>query len=325
VSEAQVMTVTGPLAARRLGVVDAHEHLFIETPAMPGREITDPERVAEELAEARASGVAAVVELTPIGLGRRPALLREASLRTRVAVIAATGYHRDEHYPAAHWVHTATTEELARRIVADLTDGMHPRDWEGESPPDAARAGVIKAGASYQHISPGERRRLEAAAAGSAVCGVAVLVHTEIGTCGHEIIDALEVAGAATDRIVLAHMDRNPDPELHAEIAARGVTLVYDTVGRIKYRPDSTLLDLIERMVAGGHGPRLMLGLDLGGRDAYRAYGGGPGMRSLMTSFAPRLRQRIGDAATDAILIANPARAFAVAGVTAEPQVGARA
>ncbi len=64
---------------------------------------------------------------------------------------------------------------------------------------------------------------------------------------------------------LLVHLDRNPDPELHADIAARGVTLEYDTIGRIKYRPDSDLLDLIESVVAAGHLERIVLGLDLAG------------------------------------------------------------
>ncbi len=313
--EPHVVTVTGMLPAAALGVVDAHDHLFVSSPALAGGEISDPERVASEMREARASGVGAIVEMTPIGLGRRPDLMRRVSEETGVPVIAATGYHRDAHYPEDHWVHAAPTELLADRVIADLTLGMHPADWVGEVelPPDAPRAGAIKAGASYQRISRGEHRRLEAAAAGSRAAGVAILVHAEIGTCGHEIVDLLEAAGAPSDRIVLAHMDRNPDPELHEEIAARGVTLEYDTIGRIKYRPDSQLLDLIEALVGRGHGERIVLGLDLGTRDYYRAYDGGPGMRYLMATFVPRLRRRIGGAATDAILVANPARVFAVA------------
>ena len=35
-------------------------------------------------------------------------------------------------------------------------------------------------------------------------------------------------------------------------------------------------------------------------------------MRYLMESFVPRLRRRIGEEAVDAILVANPARAFAL-------------
>ncbi len=312
VPEPHVVTVTGPLPVRELGVVDAHDHLFVASLALKGGEIEDPERVAEEVREGKATGIDTIVELTPIGLGRRPDLMRRVSGETGVAIIAATGYHRDVHYPAGHWVHDAPVELLAERITADLARGMHPADWVGETEPDPARAGVIKAGASYQCISPGERRRLEAAAVGSVTSGVAIVVHTEIGTCGHEIVDILLGAGAAADRIVLAHLDRNPDLELHEEIVSRGVNLVYDTIGRIKYRPDSLVLDLAEGMVAAGHGAQIMLGLDLGTRDYYRSFGGGPGMRELMTRFVPRLRRRIGGEATDAILVANPARVYAV-------------
>ena len=96
--------------------------------------------------------------------------------------------------------------------------------------------------------------------------------------------------GVRANRIILAHLDRNPDVELHRELADRGVWLEYDTPGRIKYRPDSQLLDLIDAMVESGHHQALMLGLDLGQRDYFRAYGGGPGLNYLLETFAPRLR-----------------------------------
>jgi len=107
-------------------------------------------------------------------------------------------------------------------------------------------------------------------------------------------------------------MDRNPDVELHAEIAARGVSLESDTMGGTKYRHASELLDRIGGAVGAGHLDRLLLGQDLGRRGMLRAYGGGPGMRYLMKAFVPRLRRRIGDEAVRAILVANPARAFAL-------------
>ena len=109
-------------------------------------------------------------------------------------------------------------------------------------------------------------------------------------------------------------MDRNPDAELHAEIAARGVTLEYDTIGRTKYHPDSVVLDLIEALVTDGWTDNLVLGLDLGARDYLRAYDGGPGMRYLMRTFVPRLRARVGDDATQRLLVRNPARLYAIAG-----------
>lgn len=314
-TDAEVMTVTGRLPASRLGVVDAHDHLFLTTPALPGDEFEDLDRSTAEVREGFASGIGTIVDMTPIGLGRRPDMLRAVSDATGVQIIAATGYHRDAHYPDGHWVHAASVEVLAERIVRDIEVGMHPADWtDATAAPDSARAGVIKAGASYHHVSDAEQRRLEAAAIGSRRGGVPILVHTEIGTFGHEIVDLLEASGVPPHRIILAHLDRNPDAELHAEIAARGVSFEYDTMGRTKYRPDSALLDLIERVVGAGHLYRLLLGQDLGRRSMLRAYGGGPGMRYLMESFVPRLRRRIGDEAVQAILVANPARAFALEG-----------
>ena len=313
-----VVSVTGPVSVERLGIVDAHDHLFIDSPGMPGQGFHDVERTVEEVEQGRRSGIATIVEMTPIGLGRRPAAMRATAEITGVTVIAASGFHRDAHYPRGHWVHDASVELLKDRIVTDLTRGMHPSDWNDPGAPlDRSKAGAIKGGASYHHISPAERRRLQAIAGASAATGAAILVHTEIGTAAHEIVDLLVASGASVDRIALAHLDRNPDWELHAEIAARGVTLEYDTVGRTKYHPDSVVLDLVEKVAGAGHLERLMLGLDLGAREYLRAYGGGPGQRYLLETFVPRLRRRLGDEATDRILVTNPAAFYAIEGVTA--------
>ena len=311
--EPMVMTVTGSLPAARLGVTDAHEHLFLRTPETPGQEMEDLDRATAEVADAARAGLAALVEMTPIGLGRKPDLLRAVSQATGIPIIGATGFHRDVHYAKDHWVRSEPVDTLAERVIADLELGMHPSDWDDPgAPPDVARAGAIKAGASYHHISESEGRRLEAVAIASRRTGAGILVHCEIGTAAHEIVDRLESHGASTDRIALAHMDRNPDAELHAQIAQRGVTLEYDTAGRTKYHPDTVVLDLVVAMLEAGHGDRLMLGGDLGRRDYFRSHGGGPGLAYLFATFVPRLRRRIGDAATDAILVTNPARFYAM-------------
>jgi len=87
----RVITVGGPVDPTSLGVVDAHEHLFLDSPALPGQAFSDPERAIAELREGRDSGIGAIVEMTPIGLGRRPDLMRAASEATAVPIVAATG------------------------------------------------------------------------------------------------------------------------------------------------------------------------------------------------------------------------------------------
>jgi 5-phospho-D-xylono-1,4-lactonase len=313
VREPAAQAVTGRVSARRLGVTDAHDHLFLRSPALRGQELDDPARVAAEVEDAAATGVRTIVEATPIGLGRRPDLMRQLSEATGVTVIGATGFHRDAHYPADHWVYDAGEVLLLERLLADIEQGMHPADWlDPALPLDAARAGVIKVGASYQRITQAERRRLSAAAEASRRTGVPILAHTEIGTMGDEIVDLVEGAGVPANQVILAHLDRNPDPEVHVGLARRGVFLEYDTIGRIKYRPDIVLLELIEAIIRAGHGNRILLGLDLGQRDYFRSYDGGPGMRYLMTRFVPRLERAIGPLETRRILVDNPAHAFAL-------------
>ncbi len=309
-----MLTVLGPLPAQELGITDAHDHLALRSPALAGQEFEDVDKAIEEVLDAKSTGLASIVEVTPIGLGRNPELMRRVVDATGVNVIAATGYHRDAHYPAGHWVYDASDELLRDRMVTDIERGMHPADWlDPLLPLDAARAGVIKMGASYQRVSGQERRRLEAACQAARLTGVAILCHTEVGTAGEEIIDICTAAGLPPSRLILAHPDRNPDPELHVELCARGVYLEYDTAGRIKYRPDSDLLRLISEVVGAGYGNRILLGLDLGRRDYLRAYDGGPGMRYLLGTFVPRLERRIGAEAVRRIMVDNPALAFALA------------
>jgi len=298
-----IMTVTGPIDPADLGPTDAHDHLFLQTPAQPDDTMDDFERAVTELEQGRATGLAAFVDLTPIGLGRQPELLREAAFRTGVTIVAASGYHRDAHYSAGDWVNNASEDELTTRVISDINYGMDRT---------TIRSGVIKGGASLNRPSAMEALRLRAIAAAAQATGAAIFVHTEAGTGGPAIVDLLAAEGTPADRITLAHMDRNPDRALHVELLRGGINFVYDTIGREKYGQDSARIDLIADMLDAGFGDRLMLGLDLGRRAYHRAYGGEPGLGHLLASFAPALRQRVGDGPVEQMLITNPARVLAM-------------
>ena len=111
------MTVTGPLPVEELGVTDAHDHLYLRSPLLGGEEIEDPALVDAETRDGVRSGIAKIVELTPIGLGRRPDSLRALSEGTGVHIVGATGYHRDAHYPAGHWVLKAVNSRVWHEAV----------------------------------------------------------------------------------------------------------------------------------------------------------------------------------------------------------------
>jgi predicted metal-dependent phosphotriesterase family hydrolase len=305
-----VRTVTGDLAPGQLGRTDYHEHLFQASPLLAGDELDDLELAARETSELHAAGIETLVDLTPIGLGRNPAGLREISARTGVRIVAATGVHREAHYPAGHWVRDLGEAALAKRFEHELRDGIAAADPSAEVASSGVRAGVIKVGIGYWSISPFERRVLAATGAAHRATGAPVVCHLEMGTAAFEAASALEAAGVRRDKLVLAHVDRNPDPGLHLELAASGVYLGYDGAGRAKYWPDSILIDCLVAVAAGGGSDRLLLGGDVARRSSFTAYGGLPGMAYLPRRFVPRLRAAGGEELVSAVLVANPARAF---------------
>jgi predicted metal-dependent phosphotriesterase family hydrolase len=213
---------------------------------------------------------------------------------TGLHIVAATGIHRDVHYAADDPLRGESEDALADRFVADLE-----------------RCGIIKVGAGYHTLSCFETKAFVSAAAAHGRVDAPVCVHTEHGTMGLAIVERLRGLGVPPERVILAHVDRNPDAGEHAETAATGAWLQLDGPGRTKYWPDSTILALIADLAKRGHADRLLLGGDTGRRSMLRSYGGGPGLDYVFSRFKPRLERELGRELSDQIFVANPARAFA--------------
>jgi phosphotriesterase-related protein len=290
-----VRTVLGDIDPAELGACDAHEHLFLDTPAQPGDEFLDRDKAVEEAQSLVEAGARSLVDWTPLGLSRDLDGLAHVSRETGLHVVAATGLHRDAHYTAHDLYRTMPVDELTQLFVDELD----------------ARCGIVKAGASYHHLTEFEQRAFAAVAAAHVQTGAPVCVHTQHGTMGLAIVERLASLGVEPASVVLAHVDRNPDAAEHAETAATGATLELDGPGRTKYWPDSTILQLIADLAERGHAERLLLGGDTGRRSMLRAYGGGPGMDYVFARFRPRLERELGAEIASQIFVANPARAFA--------------
>lgn len=295
----RVRTVLGDIPPDELGATDYHEHLFQASPLLPGDDLDDEPASTREAGLLRASGAGAMVEATPTGLGRRPEAVARVSAGTGLRIVHVTGAHREAHYPPGHPLLDEPVEALVARFSQDLFAGM-----DGT----VVRAGAVKAGAGYWSLTGFERRVLIAVGQLAAGAGTPVMVHLEHGSAGHEVLDLLAGEGCPETRVALAHVDRNPDPDLHRELAARGAYLGYDGAARHQRWPDSVLIDCLAAVVEGGAGEHVLLGGDVARRTRYVSYGGMPGLGYLFDRFVPRLRTAVGDDALASVLVANPAR-----------------
>jgi len=304
---AVVRTVLGDVASTELGRVDYHEHLFQVSPLLPGEDLDDADASTAEARLLAGSGFEAMVDATPLGLGRRPLALRAASVGSGLHVVATTGAHRAEHYRDQAWVIALDETDLEQSFVRDVVMGIPEADGR-DAPRSSVRAGVLKAGLGYWRIGPFERRVLRAVAAAHRATGAPVMVHLEHGTAAHEVLDLLAGDGVPAGRVALAHVDRNLDVGLHTELAARGALLGYDGPARARSAPDSAVLACLAAVVDRGWGAHLLLGGDVARRSRYVAYGGMPGLAYLGDRFVPRLVDMVGAAQADSVLRDNPAR-----------------
>lgn len=307
-----VTTILGDIEPAEMGYTMAHEHILTDPQGQGSKveldhQLSDVDKAVEMLEEYRSVGGQTIVEATPETWGRNVAGMVKASEVSGVHVIACTGYICEEHGMEPE-VSDYDIDFIAERMVSDIVDGM-----DGTS----HKAGWIKAGSAYLHITPNEQKVLRAAARAATQTGVCVHTHTTSGTMGIEQIEIIEDEGYDLSRMIISHVDRNPDLWYHREMLEKGVSLIYDGPGKAKYYPDSVRVELLRQLVADGYADRLMLCNDMGRRSHHKVYGFGPGFGWIKERFLPRLLDEGFDQPTlDAFMIHNPARLYARARTT---------
>jgi phosphotriesterase-related protein len=296
-----IRTLTGDIDGSELGATLCHEHLLTGPPSWavasdPDLLLDDPERAVEELGGFEAAGGGALVEMTTIDYGRDAAALLAVARRSRVHVIAATGFQKGTYYPEG--LEKTPVGQLAARMIADLTEGM---DDTG------ARAGVIKFGTCRtDDLQDDERHVLAAVAAAQLETHAPISTHTQAGTLGDKQIERFVDAGVPAGSVLIGHVDRNLDFGYLRAIAQTGAWLGFDHWTKSKYAEDDDRVTTIMRLLEEGH-DRILVSGDLGRPSYQLAYGGTPGFTGILHT----VRHRLGDELADLLLIANPARFFA--------------
>ena len=301
---AYIQTVCGRISPAELGHCQVHEHIFVRPTPMaksnPALCFCDYTLSLEELRAYKAAGGCAIGDAQPVFAGRSADALYQLSRESGVSIIASTGFHLDGFYNGEEFFRSE--DKLFDHFCRELTEGM-----DGS----AAKAGMVKAAIPREGAVGHYRTALTAAAGAAAQCGAALMLHTEAGENAENAVELCCRAGLESGRILLCHADRDAkNIARHKALAAMGVYMEYDTIGRFKYHGDDEEINLIGEMLAAGYGDKLLLSLDTT-RARLGAYGGDISLTYILDSFLPRLEKAgVSSAAIRKMTVDNPAAAL---------------
>jgi phosphotriesterase-related protein len=305
-----IQTVLGPIQPDALGTTLMHEHTFCDLWEWGGRldynTIVDDEGLlVDELRCYRGAGGSALVDVTPEGVGRNPAGLRRLAERTGLHVVMGCGWYRERVYPA--YVYEMSANQLADRLISELSNGV---DASG------VRPGIIgELGTERFHITPAEERVFRAAARAQRSVGVTISTHTtHFGELALDQVTLLREEGVPPERIIIGHLGERRDTSDIVSVAATGVFVQIDHVGRpasAGTQPERRRARNVVEVARAGHLEQVLISMDICANSQMH-WNGGHGYDYLLKSFVPLLLEEgLTEAEVHAILVDNPRRALA--------------
>jgi phosphotriesterase-related protein len=302
----------------------AHEHFFVDFlgPTDPGYMDVDWSDVAatcsSSAAALRSQGVDLFIDWTNMGVGRNALLLRDISRRTGINVVCATGIYKNLVPPQ---LSRSSIEDIAAHFYRELTLGI-------DGTP--VRAGWIKIASSSDGPTKAETRIHRAAALAGKKAGATISLHSPFADATKAVARTLADEDFDLRRFVWGHAQPSP-VEDHIAMAKRGAMIQYDAISGHGPDPffhgptdDASMLDRIEAMVKAGFGDRVLLATDASVFVNPAVYQYDRDNRYTFGAFEPKLEERIGKAATRAVLRDNVLRAFR-RGSQVRPSAGVKA
>jgi len=317
----RIDTVLGEVDIEEIERVLPHEHLlsFVPGPWLLGGPPRGSEEdvlydhavdlAVEQLEAVREFGFNLILDLSPYGVvgrnesGSNSSLFAEISRRSGVHICLGTSVYLEAFSP--EWLRSLSRDEIAALFIRDLTAGIAQ---------SSVRASVIGEQATgLDEITDFERRCLLAACDAHKETGAPIFTHTTHGSMALEQIDIFSKEGIQLDKVVIGHMDIQPDREYTAKVLNSGASVALDTIGkqywefflapkttpdeegefnsRFYYRSDESRLELLLYLIDQGFLDQILLAQDLTGAEAYLnpSTHGSWGLNYLARVFLPAL------------------------------------
>lgn len=304
-----IQTTSGPIQEKQAGLILPHEHIFTDLrgPTVPGYGQDNVENVVRImkpfLSEAKAKGIGILVECSSIGVGRNVPILQRMTQETGLAIVVPTGvYGRGIYLPAEY--EAMTEDQLSDWMICEIVNGIDRT---------CVKAGFIKVACDDTPLTEFQQRQLRAAARASLQTGAAIASHTPSGPRAIDQAKLLKNAGLPLDRFIWVHAQAEANLAIHAQLAAWGVYIEYDSVGSGQPK-DSDYIRMIQSLDVAGYADRILLSHDAGWYQPGSPNGGTPkGYTYLYEKFIPALRAAgAEDKLVRRLTIENPWHAYAM-------------
>lgn len=308
-SDLSVHTVSGPMAASRLGLCLIHEHVLVDF--VGADKITNARWNHEEvvkkvlpfLLEAKAAGVQSFFDCTPAFLGRDVVLLKRLADETGMNIVTNTGYYgavQNKYLPA--WAFTETAQELSARWVAEFENGIDGTD---------IKPGFIKIGVDANGpLSELHQKLVQAAALTHLKTGLTICSHTGPGAIAIEELTILKSSGVHPSAFVWVHAQAEKDKSYFVQAAVAGCWVSLDGVG---WGDFDNYAETLAGLKGEGLLNRVLLSHDAGWYKPDEPTAAFQGYQNIFTELIPRLmKKQFVKEDINQLLINNPAIAFGI-------------
>ena len=339
-----VMTVNGTIDAKELGIVNPHEHIYIDMgvffvepdeigqkniayspvtienlgvlkrnpfAVLDNVQMMDEATQIDELMYFKYAGGRTVVDATNVGLGRDPVLLRRAAAKTGLNVIAGAGFYVEG--AQSNETLEMSVQNMEEQIVREIEVGIGHTD---------IKAGIIGEIGISHIMYPFEKKSLIAACRAQKKTGAPLMIH--INPWSTQGLDAMKIVdehSIAHEKIVICHSDVENREDYIFELLDKGVYIEFDNFGkematdRWDCRPGSgrfvtdwERVWLVKKIIDRGYVKQLFFSCDVCLKTLLHAYGGW-GYDHIQMHIIPMLDEiGVTKEQIDEILIRNPAR-----------------
>ena len=262
----EVQTFKGPVDIDDLGTTLIHEHVFVGDTELdlnfPHPEWNEPKLVDAAVAGFERLwdlGVRTVVDLTVLGLGRDVTRVAAVAARTKVNLVASTGYYTADVLPPYFHAHgpgllVDEPEPLVEMFVRDIEKGVADT---------GVRAGMLKVVTDRPGMTPDVERVMVAAAKAHQQTGVPITTHTHAPSHnGRDQLAFFIRHGVAAERLIIGHCGDSEDLDYLRELMDAGATIGMDRFGMEHVLPDDRRVRTVLELLRQGYAERMVLSHD---------------------------------------------------------------